>query len=99
VVEPVLGADPQPRDFAVRFHLHPSVHASLTGDGPKVELRLPSGAAWRFHAVGGDIGIVESVYFGTDDEPRRSAQIVVAARAGTKGAIIKWGLRRVRGTE
>lgn len=99
VVEPVLGTEPQPRNFAVRFHLHPSVHASLVGDGPKVELRPPSGASWRFHAVGGDIGVTESVYHGTDDEPRRTTQIVVTASAGSRGAIIKWGLRRVRPSE
>src|SRR5207248_1632665 len=39
-------------EFAVRFHLHPAVEASLAADNGAAVLRLPSGAVWRVRATG-----------------------------------------------
>ena len=64
------------RDFAIRFHLHPRVSASLVQNRTEVLLRLSSGSGWRFRASSGDIALHESVYFG-DGRHVRSQQIVV----------------------
>ncbi|HYC05815.1 MAG TPA: heparinase II/III family protein [Azospirillaceae bacterium] len=86
------------REFAVRFHLHPQVQASLL-QGGDVLLRLHSGAGWRLKAAGGETDLEESVYLGTGTEPRKTAQIVVrgVTEAGTTS--IKWALRREKRTE
>jgi len=80
--------------FRARFHLHPDVKASLTQDGTAVLLRLPSGSGWRFIAVGGAMGIEESVYLGSGGRPRRAEQIVVGGPLSGAGARLKWAIRR-----
>ena len=85
------------KGFALRFHLHPAVQASLVQNGSSVLLRLPSGAGWRLIAEGGTVSLAESVYLGEIEEVRRSEQIVVsgALEAGVDAARVKWALKRV----
>ena len=40
------------RRFIVRFHLHPTVKATLAQSGQAVLMRLPSGRGWRLRASG-----------------------------------------------
>lgn len=78
-------------DFAVRFHLHPGVRASLLGDGQQALLRLPSGGGWSFHATGAAaFALEESVYFGAGGERRRAEQLVLQAKLGETGAAVEW---------
>lgn len=77
-LQPVRENLPQPEEkFAVRFHLHPHVKASLIRDGECVLLVLPGRQAWEFHAVGFKAAIEESLYLGGADGARRSEQIVL----------------------
>jgi uncharacterized heparinase superfamily protein len=96
VIEPVLGLEPVPQTFVVRFHLHPDVRIEMTGNGDQALLHLPSGQSWRLRAAGGTIEVAGSVYCGWGDEPRRTRQVTVTATASRQGAVIKWGLRRER---
>jgi uncharacterized heparinase superfamily protein len=84
------------KPFTVRFHLHPTVRASLVQDGAAVLLRL-SGGGWRFRSAGGNRppALEESIYLGQRGEPRHSEQITVSGQVGPEGAVIKWALRRV----
>ena len=89
-----------PRGYALRFHLHPSVQASLVQNGNAVLLRPPSGIGWRLMAEGGTVSLAESVYLGSNDEIRRSEQIVVSGvfdPPDHDGAIarVKWALQKV----
>lgn len=77
--------------FAVRFHLHPSVTASLLQDETGVLLRLPSGAGWRMRAKGARVALEESLYLA--GEARRSQQI--ALHAETDETAIQWAISRV----
>jgi uncharacterized heparinase superfamily protein len=82
-----------PQNFAVRFHLHPNVQATLQPDGEGVTLRLTGGASWRFRADGARIGIEESVYMG-GSEPRRAEQIVLTSE--TEGPQqVKWAITKL----
>jgi uncharacterized heparinase superfamily protein len=87
--------------FAVRFHLHPQVKASLVHNGVAALLRLPSGTGWRLRASGGVMSLEESVYLGPGDgRVRRSEQIVVRATIGKAGgdapaAEVKWAIDRI----
>lgn len=83
--------------FAVRFHLHPEVQASLIQNGDAALLRSRSGAAWRFHCAGGRLEIAESAYFGlaTRQGPaavRRCEQLVMSGPV-IDGQPIKWAFR------
>jgi len=87
----VEAANPQP--FTVRFHLHPTVNASLQQDGEAVLLRLPTAGGWRLRADGARISLEESVYLG-GPEPRRTEQVVLTGH--TDGAQhVKWAITKV----
>ncbi len=91
--EDLLEADrelPTP-GFVVRFHLHPTVVASLQQSEAGVLLRLPSGAGWRLLGIGARVAIEESVHLA--GELRRSQQIALHAEAGT--TIVQWQISRV----
>lgn len=77
--------------FAVRFHLHPDVVASLQQDESGVLLRLPSGAGWRLRAKGARVAIEESIFLSA--EPRRSQQVALHAEAGTTS--LQWAISRL----
>lgn len=79
--------------FAVRFHLHPAVEASLLDDGGGALLRLASGAVWRLRAAGAHMTLGESVYLGTG-ELQKTQQIVLSGTTGPSGASVRWAIRR-----
>jgi uncharacterized heparinase superfamily protein len=80
-------------NFAVRFHLHPSVQASLAQDGGGAMLRLPSGMFWRLRVAGAEMSLGESVYLGSG-EARKTQQVVLSGTVGAEGAAVRWALRR-----
>jgi len=70
-----------PDEFAVRFHLHPSVKANKLTDGHGVMLVLPNREVWTFNAYEDRVEIEESVYLAGPDGPRRAVQIAIYGRA------------------
>ena len=87
----IEAATPQP--FAIRFHLHPNVTASLQQDDETVLLRTPSGLGFRLRAEGAKPRVEESVYFG-QGEPRRAEQIVLPGHQDGPQHV-KWTITRV----
>lgn len=79
--------------FAVRFHLHPAVQASLEADGAAALLRLPGGAVWRLRAAGAAMSLGESIYLGSG-EVRRTQQVVLSGTTQGMGATVRWAVRR-----
>ena len=79
--------------FAVRFHLHPSVQASLAQDASAILFRLPSGMCWRLRAAGAEMSLGESVYLGSGGA-RKTQQVVLSGTVGAEGAAVRWALRR-----
>ncbi|MPZ36863.1 MAG: heparinase [Rhizobiales bacterium] len=67
--------------FALRFHLHPSVKANRLQDSHGAMLMLPNREVWTFSAYEDRIEIEESVYLAGNDGPRRTLQVVVYGRA------------------
>ncbi len=73
---------PADRDqFALRFHLHPSVKANRLADGHSAMLQMPNKEVWTFNAYEEKVDIEESVYLAGSDGPRRTVQLVVYGRA------------------
>jgi uncharacterized heparinase superfamily protein len=64
-------------DYALRFHLHPSVKASRLSDGRGVMLVLPNRDVWTFEALDDKVEVEDSVFLAGNDGPRRTAQIVI----------------------
>ena len=85
------------RRFILRFHLHPTVKATLAQSGQAVLMRLPSGRGWRLRASGAGIGLAESIYLGEDGRVRRTEQIVLVGQVPAEGAAVKWALTRMEG--
>ena len=84
------------RKFAIRFHLHPAVKASLVNSGASVLLRLSDGTGWCLRCKGGTASLQESVYLGKADEIRRSEQIVIAGATQQGDAHVKWAIARLK---
>ena len=80
--------------FALRFHLHPDVHAGLAQDGQAVLLRLPRGGGFRLRVSGGEVALAESVYLGRPGERRRCQQVAVTGELRGSGAEVKWSLSK-----
>ncbi len=80
-------------EFAVRFHLHPSIKANRLSDGRGVILLLPDREVWTFtsHAEGG-ARIEESVFLSGPDGPRRTVQIVIYGHGRSEPAV-RWSFR------
>ena len=75
-------AVPADRDqFAVRFHLHPTVKANRLADGHSAMLQMPNKEVWTFSAYEDRVDIEESVYLAGPDGPRRTVQLVIYGRA------------------
>ena len=88
------------RGYAVRFHLHPSVQASLVQNGAAALLRSQNGTGWQLRAKGGTLSLAESLYLGGGEEMRRTEQVVISGRIATPDAddvvaTVKWVLRRI----
>jgi uncharacterized heparinase superfamily protein len=96
--EDIRGEDsieaPSPQPFAIRFHLHPAVDASLQQDGSGVLLRTPSGTGWVLRAEGAKLALEESIYAGAA-EPRRSEQVVLSGTPEDGPCLVKWAISKL----
>ncbi|MGH7211556.1 MAG: heparinase II/III family protein, partial [Acetobacteraceae bacterium] len=87
----VEAANPQP--YTIRFHLHPTVKATLQQDGEAALLRLAGGGGWRLRADGARMSLEESIYLG-GAEVRRSEQVVLTgSQDGPQH--VKWAISKV----
>jgi uncharacterized heparinase superfamily protein len=80
-------------DYALRFHLHPSVKANRLSDGRGVMLVLPNRDVWTFEALDDRVDLEDSVFLAGSDGPRRTAQIVIRQNAHHAGSI-RWSFMR-----
>jgi uncharacterized heparinase superfamily protein len=81
--------------FALRFHLHPAVRASLSEDQRTAYLMLPNRSAWEFQASGLPLQLEEDVFFASSEGTRRSTQIVAQSTTGAQ-ATVAWTFRKSR---
>ncbi|MCP4617929.1 MAG: heparinase [Bradyrhizobium sp.] len=80
-------------DFALRFHLHPSVKASRLSDARGVMLVLPNRDVWTFEAMDDKVDLEDSVFLAGNDGPRRTAQIVIRQDC-RQAASVRWSFVR-----
>jgi uncharacterized heparinase superfamily protein len=94
VCEPAGGPALNGLPYALRFHLHPSVKATLSKDGETVMLILANRTAWRFAAKGCVIDLADSVYLAGLPQPRRTQQIVLKGVIGRHDRV-NWAFKRL----
>jgi uncharacterized heparinase superfamily protein len=76
-------------DYALRFHLHPSVKSSRLSDARGVMLVLPNRDVWTFEALDDKVELEDSVFLAGNDGPRRTAQIVIR-QDSRQASSIRW---------
>ena len=79
--------------YAIRFHLHPNVRASLIDSGHAVLLELPDGESWEFETDAGELAIEESILMSDTRGNRATDQIVIYGRVQQQ-ATVAWHLHR-----
>lgn len=86
--------------FALRFHLHPDVDATLDMGGTAVSMQLRSGEIWVFrHDSGGKLSLDPSFYLEKGRiNPRPTLQIVVSGLAREIETRIGWTLAKAQDT-
>ena len=97
-----LDAEGEPRlrsardEFAVRFHLHPTVKATRLIDGHGVMLMTPNKEVWTFSAYHDQVELEDSVYLAGSEGPRRTLQLVIRGHA-RDAARVQWMLQTYPG--
>jgi uncharacterized heparinase superfamily protein len=79
-------------EFAIRFHLHPTMRATRLTDGHGVMLMTPNKELWTFSAYHDQVELEDSVYLAGSEGPRRTSQLVIRGHART-AARVQWLLQ------
>jgi uncharacterized heparinase superfamily protein len=81
--------------YAIRFHLHPSVKAQITGDGSAVTLILRNGETWRISSNAEETVIEESVLLADHRGPQATSQVVLGGMMGEAREVrIVWNIEK-----
>ncbi len=83
-------------EYAIRFHLHPSVKASRLSDARGVMLMLPNRDVWTFETRNDKVDLEDSVFLAGPDGPRRTAQIVIRQNVHSS-PLVQWSFTRSAG--
>jgi uncharacterized heparinase superfamily protein len=82
-------------DYAIRFHLHPSVHVEHGSDGQSVELTLKNGEAWRITSNAPETTIEQSFFLANARGPQPTSQVVLGGFIGEASEVrIVWNIER-----
>jgi len=86
-------------DFAIRFHLGPSVEARLAEDKRGASLLLPNGNLWQFRMGADDGGAVlaleESLWVDGEGRPHPILQLVIQGMTSRGGGQFSWLLKKM----
>jgi len=80
--------------FQVRFHLAPSIQATITADGQGALLRVRGGPIWQFRCRGGMLAAEDSLWIDGAARPHATLQLVIAGETPAEGMTISWELKR-----
>lgn len=84
----------EPAPFAIRFHLHPSVRATISQDGASAMLMLANKTGWRFSARGAQLKLEDSVYLPEGGKVRKTSQLVLRGATGASTKVV-WAFKRI----
>lgn len=86
--------------WALHFHLHPEVDATIDDDGTACQLTLNSGEVWTFRPSDGVALRLEPTFYLESGQlrPRSSQQVVLSGHAMSYATRIRWSLAKTRST-
>ena len=86
--------------YALRFHLHPDVDATLDMGGAAVSMALKSGEIWILRHDGhADLTLQPSVYLENGRlKPRPTQQVVLSGSTMAYATRVRWSLAKAQGT-
>lgn len=86
--------------YALRFHLHPDVDATLDMGGAAVSMALKSGEIWILRHDGhAELALEPSVYLENGRlKPRSSQQVVLSGRTMAYATRVRWSLAKAQDT-
>ena len=86
--------------YALRFHLHPDVDATLDLGGAAVSLALKSGEIWILRHDGhAELSLDRSVYLENGRlKPRPAQQVVLSGRTMAYATRVRWSLAKAQDT-
>ena len=86
--------------YALKFHLHPDVDATLDMGGAAVSMALKSGEIWILRHDGhAELSLQPSVYLENGRlKPRPSQQVVLSGRTMAYATRVRWSLAKAQGT-
>jgi len=87
---------PADAQVAIRFHLHPSIRASVTRGGRIAMLVLPDGETWQGVAPGLVFDLEESIFLAATDGAKRTQQLVLSCPAKMEKPA-QWRFERLTG--
>ncbi|MFD1697683.1 heparinase II/III family protein [Roseibium aestuarii] len=90
---PAGGPERHGDQFAIRFHLHPAIKASLLRGGAAILLACPDGEAWEFDSPGQDLALEDSIYLSDVYGHRKTLQLVIYGRISSSPTVV-WQFRR-----
>jgi uncharacterized heparinase superfamily protein len=79
--------------FAIRFHLHPNVRATVVHERRAVIMELPDGETWEFETDGAEIVLEESILLSDNRGNRATEQVVIYGRVQQTPSV-GWTLHR-----
>lgn len=84
-----------PKDFYIRFHIHPDVEANVTSSKKKVILKLKDGNGWEFICSDPIITLGESIYHGKEGKIIRNTHILLKDKV-LPDKKVKWLFRHLK---
>jgi uncharacterized heparinase superfamily protein len=83
-------------EYAIRFHLHPTVRAEMAPGGQSVLLKLKNGETWRIGSNAPETKIEESFFLADARGPQPAQQVVLGGMMGEATEVrIVWNIERV----
>jgi uncharacterized heparinase superfamily protein len=83
-------------EYAIRFHLHPSVRAEMAQDGASVVLKLKNSESWRISSNAPETRIEESFFLADARGPQPTSQVVLGGMMGEASEVrIVWNIERM----
>ncbi len=86
--------------YALRFHLHPDVDATVDLGGAAISMAMKSGEIWVFrHSSAAHLSLEASVFLEKGRlKPRATKQIVLSGRAMEYATSVRWSLAKAQET-
>jgi uncharacterized heparinase superfamily protein len=83
-------------EYAIRFHLHPTVRAELGADGASVMLKLRNGETWKISSNAPETKIEESFFLADARGPQPASQVVLGGMMGEANEVrVVWSIERM----